>query len=77
MGADDMDEGYEQGGISRRDALKKGAVIASAAWVVPAVQALSMSSASADSPSGSGKSGKGGKGGKNQKQRKKPHPVRP
>lgn len=66
-----MDERSEQNGISRRDALKKGAVIASAAWVVPAVQALSMSSASADSPSGRGNSGN------YRKPRKKPHPVHP
>jgi hypothetical protein len=73
-----MDERYEHDGISRRDALKKGAVIASAAWVVPAVQALSMSSASADGPSGSSNSSNNnGNHGKNKKPRKKPHPVRP
>ncbi len=46
-----MDE-KRDGGLSRRDALKRGAVVASAAWIAPAVMALPVSSASADSPSG-------------------------
>lgn len=39
-------------GLSRREALKRGAVVAGAAWIAPAVMALPLSSASADSPSG-------------------------
>jgi hypothetical protein len=44
-------------GISRRDALKRGAVIGGAAFVVPAVQSISMSRAAAQTPSGGGGGG--------------------
>lgn len=47
-----MDEMNERRGMSRRDALKRGAIVGGAVWVVPAVHALSMSSASAQAPSG-------------------------
>lgn len=53
--------GTDSNGLSRRDALKRGAVIAGAVWAVPAVQALQMSSASAEAPSGQGR-GRGGGG---------------
>jgi len=40
-------------GLSRRDLLKRGAVVgAAAAWTVPLVQVVSMTPAHADSPSG-------------------------
>ena len=39
-------------GISRRDALKKGAMIGSAAFLIPVVSTISMSEASAQTPSG-------------------------
>ena len=41
-------------GLTRRDALKKGALIGGAAFVIPVVGSISMSSASAQSPSGGG-----------------------
>lgn len=39
-------------GISRRQALRAGAYVAGAAWVVPAVTVIGAGPASADSPSG-------------------------
>lgn len=50
-------------GITRREALKRGAVIGTAAWVVPAVQVLRMDAAAADSPSGAGHGSPGGQSG--------------
>lgn len=45
-------------GMSRRDLLKKGAVVGvTAAWAVPVVQAVSMTPAHADSPSAAGTGG--------------------
>lgn len=38
-------------GLSRRDMLKRGAVIGGLVWTVPAIQAVTMSSASAAEPS--------------------------
>ena len=44
-----------ESGITRRQALKRGAAVAGTAmWVAPTVQALTMSAASAASPSGAG-----------------------
>lgn len=40
-------------GVSRRQALRAGAYVAGAAWVVPAVTVIGAGPASADSPSGS------------------------
>lgn len=40
-------------GVSRRQALRAGAYVAGAAWVVPAVIVIGAGPASADSPSGS------------------------
>jgi len=41
--------------MTRRDALKKGAIVtAAAAWTVPLVQMVSMTPAHAESPSGAG-----------------------
>jgi hypothetical protein len=51
-----MDASYlESNGTTRRQALRRGAVIAGAVWVTPVVQALSVSKASADQPSGGSK----------------------
>jgi hypothetical protein len=48
-----MDASYVgSDGTTRRQALKRGAAIAGAVWVMPAVQALNVSPASADQPSG-------------------------
>ena len=60
-------------GMSRRQALKRGAVVAGTAmWVTPALQVLSMSSASAQQPSG-GPSGRGSSvGHANRGRRKRP-----
>ncbi len=44
-------------GISRRDMLKRGAVVGGAAFMVPAVQSISMSRASAQTTSGGGGGG--------------------
>lgn len=41
-------------GISRRDVLKRGAVVGGAAFVIPAVQSISMSRATAQTTSGGG-----------------------
>lgn len=49
-----MDDALSVTGLSRRDALKRGVVIAGAVWAVPVVQALSVSEASAEAPSGRG-----------------------
>lgn len=61
------DGGPSQGGMTRRDALKRGAVIAgTAVWVAPVVQALTVSQASAEQPSG-GPDSDEGKGKQKQK----------
>jgi hypothetical protein len=39
-------------GVTRRSVLRKGAIVGGAAFMVPAVQSISMSRASAQSPSG-------------------------
>lgn len=53
-----MSRSGSNSGISRREALKRGAAVAGAAvWVAPTVQALSMSAASAATPSGAGDGG--------------------
>ena len=45
--------GSSHEGTTRREALKKGAIVAGAAvWATPVVQALTVSQASADRPSG-------------------------
>jgi hypothetical protein len=45
-------DGARAGGMSRRDLLRRGAVVgATAAWTVPLVQVVSMTPAHADSPS--------------------------
>jgi hypothetical protein len=50
MGAQDQDDAVS--GVSRRDLLKKGAVVGvTAAWTIPLVQVVSMTPAHADSPS--------------------------
>ena len=41
-------------GITRREALKRGAAIAGAVWAVPAMQMLNMSAANADDGPDSG-----------------------
>jgi hypothetical protein len=46
VGADDAGNG-----VSRRDALKTGAVVGAAAFVVPVVGTISLSQASAQTPS--------------------------
>lgn len=52
MDMDDQSTGAASAGYSRRDVLKKGAVVGGTlAWAVPAVQLISMTSASAESPS--------------------------
>lgn len=57
-----MGESEAGAGITRRQALKRGAVVAgTAAWVAPLVQTLAMSPASAAQPSGAGvRRGRGG-----------------
>jgi len=65
-----MDE-MQHGGLSRREALKRGAVVAGAAWIAPAVMALPVSSASADAPSGGRSSAGGGQSKKNKGRNKK------
>ena len=53
-----MESSGSDSGITRRQALKRGAVAAgTAVWVAPAVQALTMNAASAASPSGGGVGG--------------------
>jgi hypothetical protein len=54
---DDATSGPSEGrdGLSRRQVLKRGAVIGGAAlWVTPAVQVLAVSESSAEQPSGLG-----------------------
>src|SRR6185437_3411951 len=47
-----QDQGDAVTGVSRRDLLKKGAVVGvTAAWTIPLVQVVSMTPAHADSPS--------------------------
>ncbi len=47
-----QDQGDAVAGVSRRDLLKKGAVVGvTAAWTIPLVQVVSMTPAHADSPS--------------------------
>lgn len=59
-----MFESETGSGITRRQALKRGAAVAgTAVWVAPVVQALAMSPASAQQPSGGGGSRIGGGGG--------------
>ncbi len=44
----------ERGGITRREALKRGALVGGAvAWSIPAIQLIAMTSAHAERPSGS------------------------
>ncbi len=42
-------------GLTRRDALKRGAVVGGLMWTVPVVQAIGITSANAAEPSGGGK----------------------
>lgn len=59
-------------GMSRREALRRGAVVAGTAmWVTPVLQVLSMSSASAQQPSGR-PAGRGNSAGKANRSRRKP-----
>ena len=53
-------------GLTRRDALKRGAVIAGAAFVIPVVQTLSIKPAAAQGYSGGHSYGRGGDLGQNQ-----------
>jgi hypothetical protein len=53
---------FDDSGLSRRDAIKRGAMIGGAALVIPVISSISMSSASASSPSG-GYKPSGGTGG--------------
>ena len=60
------DEITHEHGVSRRDALKKGALIGTAAFVIPVVATISMSRASAQTTSGNHNGGpNGGPGGTN------------
>ena len=52
----------DDAGLSRRDAIKRGAMIGGAALVIPAISSISMSSASASTPSGGYKPRTGGGG---------------
>ena len=61
-------------GITRRQALKRGAAVAGAAvWVAPTVQALTMSAASAQTPSGSGGTVGANAGGNGKAKKSKSH----
>ncbi len=51
-------------GVSRRDLLKRGAIVGvAAAWTVPIIEVVSMTPAHADTPSAPGGGGGGGGGG--------------
>ena len=56
------DEIAREDGFSRRDALKKGALIGGAAFVIPVIGTISMSRASAQTTSGANNQGPRGGG---------------
>jgi hypothetical protein len=59
----DNELGGARGEIGRREALKRGAMLGSAAFVIPVVSSISMSRAVAQTPSGGGTGGGGDTGG--------------
>lgn len=65
-----------RGGMTRRDALKKGAAVGGALWVVPMIQGLSTSAASADQPSGGSRRSEGNRQRPKRKKKAKPRAHR-
>ena len=55
-----MSSGGDDRGLSRRDALKRGAIIGGTAFIIPVVGSISMSHASAQTPSGPPQNPNGG-----------------